>query len=332
MRFSFAQHISGALAMEGTSPTAVSYMGDLYVFWVGSYAGGIYCAKRSSSDSKWGAVYALQGLISGIAVAEGTSPCATVYRDKLYLFYNGRGRDGTFYAQCTRSGWEPKVTALIDHVPSKQMGFDENSSPAATVHNGKLHIFWSGSGRDGIYWFTLQDNTWNYQSPISGRVSVAPNSSPCACTWGKNLCLFYNGSGKDGTYYFTYDGSQSKPWNDPITVRAKMTGGMATADGTSPSFVSTDYGRPRLFWVGSGGHMQGLWSSEAVGDGWERQDHFANEVGRNDLGEKTSPAATTLDVLDAEQKVVERIPFVFWAANGRRNGSAPILPIYFATT
>ncbi|KAK7228054.1 hypothetical protein V2G26_000224 [Clonostachys chloroleuca] len=111
-----------------------------------------------------------------------------------------------------------------------------------------------------------------------------------------------------------------------------MAGGMATADGTSPSFVSTDYGRPRLFWVGSGGHIQGFWPSEAFGDGWERQDNFANDVGWNDLSEKTSPAATTLDVLDAEQKVVERIPFVFWAANSSRNRFAPILPINLATT
>ncbi|CAG9975253.1 unnamed protein product [Clonostachys byssicola] len=260
--------------MEGTSPTAVSYMGDLYAFWVGSYAGGIYCAKRTSNGAKWGAVYALEGFVSGIAVAPGTSPCAAVYRDKLYLFYNGRGRDGTFYARCTRSGWEPRVAALIDHVPAKRMGFAENTSPAAAAYNDELHVFWCGSGRDGffgrdgIYWFTLQDRTWTYQSPIRGRVLVAENSTPCACIWGKNLCLFYNGGGGDGTYYVTYAGNKS--WNDPISVREKIAGGMATADDTSPSLVSTGYGRPRLFWTGSGGPLQGLWSSEAYGDGWER--------------------------------------------------------------
>ncbi|CAH0051302.1 unnamed protein product [Clonostachys solani] len=327
MRFSYPGLISGAWAIVGTSPTAVSYMGDLYAFWVASFAGSIYCAKRSSKDGKWGAAYALQGFVSGIAVAEGTSPCAAVYRDKLYLFYNGRGRNGTFYAQYTSAGWEPKVTALIDHVPSKQMGFDGNTSPAAAVHNGKLHVFWCGSGRDGIYWFTLQENTWNYQSPIQGRVSVAPNSSPCACTWGENLCVFYNGGGGDGTYYFTYNGAPDKLWNDPISVRANMTGGMGTAADTSPSFVSTDSGRPRLFWVGSGGHSEGLWSSEAFRGGWERQDRLSNEIGSKDLGEKTSPAATTLDVLDIERKV-ERIPFVFWAGDGKRTD---LVPIYFAT-
>ncbi|VUC26322.1 unnamed protein product [Clonostachys rosea] len=319
--------------MQSTSPTAVSYRGELYAFWVGSDDGGIYYSTKSSKDSNWGSVQALAGYVSGIAVDQNTSPCAAVYQDKLYVFYNGRGQDGTFFAQRTRSGWESKVTALVDKVPSKQMGFDRNTSPAAATHNGMLHVFWCGSGSDGIYRFTLQGNEWTYRERISGPISLAFHTSPCAYSTTKDLYVFYNGGGRDGTYYITYNGDKDKPWNNPISVRATMEGGMDTLHCTSPSFVASNSGKPRLFWVGSGGVEEGLWFSEKSGDSFERQRQLTYEIRDGghwgNPGIRTSPAAATFDIVDAEQKVLECIPFVFWAGD-TSNDSKPTAPIYFA--
>ncbi|MDQ2105993.1 hypothetical protein [Azospirillum isscasi] len=199
--------IGGMGFQKSTSPSATVY-GDPYLFWVGSGDDGIYYSILDHNT--WTGGTRVNAYASGVGIAGGTSPFAIEYMADFYLFYNGRGNDGTFYTVLTNQGWQPPV-GIKGQIG--EMGFRGNTSPTACLSGGtyQLLVFYAGSGQDGIYvtsYDGVGSKAWAKQVHVTcpnGVPGILDGTSPCAVTYKQTPYLFWNGSGNDGIYMTTVE-------------------------------------------------------------------------------------------------------------------------------
>jgi hypothetical protein len=208
--------------LPSTSPRTAVYEGTLYVFWNGSADDGIWFS--TFADGAWSAQTSLSKLVVGLGIATGTGPAACVFDEELYVFYNGVGNDGTFYASYNGSSWS-NVASVSESIGG--MAFAVGTSPAAAVIQGgaALALVWSGSAADGIWLTTLDSTGW--QSPqqhlvcTNGAPGVLPRTSPALTMFDGLPMLCWNGSGNDGIWLtsqlsFTLSASSFAPIVDAM--------------------------------------------------------------------------------------------------------------------
>jgi len=238
--------------------------------------------------------------VPNLSVFQGTSPAAVVYGGTLYLFYQGSGHDGTWLTKFDGATWTSaeSVSRLING-----QGFLEETSPSATVYGDALHLFWNGSGNDGIWFTTFNGHKWASQKNVSEHVwgiQVRKRTSPAVCTAYDKLYVFYQGSGHDGTWYTTLSPAG---WAKLHSV-SDVIGGQNYQDGTSPVATAIE-GKVLLVWNGSGN--DGLWYTVIHGDKGAPQTSLDRTI-------STSPPfeGTNAGVVTSIGK-----PWIFWPNNTR---------------
>ncbi|KAI9657234.1 MAG: hypothetical protein M1831_004423 [Alyxoria varia] len=256
MAFNPGQKLSAdsvnAFSYGSSSPATIQFNDKMYVFYNNSNDDGIWYTFTEDGQTWSELVGCRHRGALGMGVAKNTSPCPLVYRNKLYLFYNGSGNDGTWYTVLDPSKTPPEPDQDWSIVYSVRqiigsMGYQANTSPAAAVFQGQIWLFWSGSGGDGI-WFSTYDDIYNWRvqhnlGEFTKGIGILPATSPAATTLDGIMYVFYTGSGKDGTWYVSYSMWKFGPgWTSPAAMRDKMGGGGGVQDGTSPSVVNNGDG------------------------------------------------------------------------------------------
>ncbi|KZV90467.1 hypothetical protein EXIGLDRAFT_720325 [Exidia glandulosa HHB12029] len=293
--------VQGISVLKHTYPAPVSFQEKLYVFYNGSGNDGIWYTVFDGTS--WAPMVSVRQLVPSLSVYPGTSPSAVVYRGLLYLFYNGSGRDGTYYTTFDGSKWNSSITSVAQAAGGQ--GFLPETSPAATVYGGKLQLFWSGSGRDGIWFTTFDSKVWAAQTSLNSlvkNIGIRDSTSPAVCTVDKYLYVFYQGSGHDGTF-FTRLGKQGA-WDAIVSVNQLIPSGMNYGDGTSPAATPLVVGGPWILLVWNGLHDgDGLWYSIISTDGTgTAQVSLKDAIG----------AEPVLNGSNAGVGMWNNVPFVFW--------------------
>ena len=210
-----------------TSPTVAFFNNLLYLFYVSGEKRNVFYATYNVANGTWSKPANLETKVSGVGVAINTSPYAVVFREKLYLFYQGYDENGTWYTTLNLSNTWSKLVSFNKSVNDGGIGqgdFLSQTSPSAAVHNNRLYLFWvspprtykptSGnihySSSAGEKWEPLKNSvveTWELPKPIElaksgggsasasdGAVVLQP-TSPSAVSFGGTLHVFWNGGG-----------------------------------------------------------------------------------------------------------------------------------------
>ncbi len=256
------QMILGMNVYNPSSPTAVEFGGDLYLFYAGSGQDGIYYSIWNGDQWSDKAKIAFSGAIQ---ISWGTSPYAIVFNNLIYVFYSGSDNGNSLVCY---SKLDPATQEVSAPVSISFAWPYSSSSPSATVFNNSLYLFWNGGANDGIWYSTISATNSNWTPQVSvaqnavipPRLGMAGGSSPAAVTYGDSIYLFYNGDGNDGTWYVTYNGNTSNSWSAPSQVQPFIDG-LNVAYLSSPAACVTQNGSAiSLFWEDSFNTAQ-IWYS-----------------------------------------------------------------------
>lgn len=284
------------------SPSAAVYKDKLYVVYNGSGNDGLYFVTYDGTN--WTGPTKLSGQITGVGIANNSSPSAVVAHGLLYFFYNGSGNDGTYYVTYDGTSLKGPV-ALKPYVGD--MKFLSGTSPTAAAYGESICLFWVGTDEQ-VYYSLLQRNTWTGPTRIKANVSnfgIADNTSASAIEYMADFYLVYNGAGNDGTFYTV---QTNNGWQKPVGIKGVI-GDMAFRKKTSPS-VCLSGGSYQLlvFWAGSGG--DGIYVTSYDGTGskaWTKQQRISCPNGAPGILDETSPSAVTYN----------QTPYLFWSGSGK---------------
>lgn len=226
-----------------TSPSAVYFNKKVHLFYNGSgqYGGTEYTTLSGGYD--WSPIVYLRGQVGGTDSQQfqpETSPNATVFKKKLYLFWNSG--TGVWYSTLKGGQWETQ--ARVETVE----GVAKGTSPFAVSFNDSLYLFWNGSGNDGTYFSTFDGVTWDKQTSMRDKIGSSgflPGTSPSAVVLKRNLLrVFWVGSGGNSQsfWYSDYD-TKTDVWNGQRNWADEF-GGNDLGDGSNP--VANIYDR---FWA-----------------------------------------------------------------------------------
>ena len=190
--------------LEGTSASAVVLGNTLYLFYSGNTDEGIWYTSTTDGVA-WRPLQAIKNKISGMGVQEGSSPNAVVLGNTLYLFYTGIGGDGIWYTTTTNGqSWTP-VKSIKKQASG--MGVMKGTSASALAYSGRLYLFYTGSGEDGLWYTTsLDGTTWSKvrsmrQDMTSGSQGVMKRTSAWVVEFDNLPYVFWNGAGADGIWF-----------------------------------------------------------------------------------------------------------------------------------
>ncbi|MBC7950805.1 MAG: hypothetical protein H7Z12_03160 [Rhodospirillaceae bacterium] len=283
------------------SPSAAIYRDKLYVIYNGIGGDGLYFVTYDGKD--WAGPTQLSGVISGVGIAENSSPSAVVVRDLLYVFYNGVGNDGTYYI--TYDGKEAKGPVAIKGLIGS-MSFSKGTSPTATTY-GDPYVFWVDGGGDDVYYSILDHSTWTGQTRVKAyvpSVGVASGTSTFAIEYMADFYLFYNGTGNDGTFYTVLT---NHGWQPPVGIKG-LIGDMGFRKNTSPTAcLSGGTYQLLVFYAGSG--KDGIYVTSYDGTGsktWAKQQHVTCPNGDPGILDGTSPCSI----------LYNQTPYLFWNGSG----------------
>ncbi|PVF98775.1 hypothetical protein CPB86DRAFT_814455 [Serendipita vermifera] len=204
----------------------------------------------------------LRGIRIQLNVAPNTSPTAVHFKDKIWLFFNGQGGNGTF--GYTFDGKEWDQGRPLKEIIKAEQNFLPDTSPSAAVFKDNLYLFWN---QNGVIFMTSTSNGQNWTPPASlydltkQTVRISNPTSPAAVVAGNNLYVLYNGIGDDGPWYTFLQPHQIKTndWTQASAFRFQINQPCEFLHNTSPSGIALgdgDYPRMLFMWTGSGG---GTW-------------------------------------------------------------------------
>lgn len=285
----------GSVGATGHSaPSPVQYKNNLYLFFNSRDNDGIYETRFKDPVDAWEIAQNLRSNgASNMGVAANTGPSAVVYRDKIFVFYNGVGNDGVYYTTSTGLGWTSAVSVRTEL--GGDCGFLPGTSPSAVVFDDWLYVFWIGSGADGIFYATYDGRRWDGQHKINGAgIAVRDQTSPATAVFQGALYVFYNGSGHDGTYYTIYDTT----WSRATRVVAYYEQNFL--DNTSPAVFTVGAEESMLLlWVTG----EGIQYSKFDGEQWAPYKLMPEEIGSQGLFPGSSPGAVATGFGTFESKV-----------------------------
>ena len=211
------------------------------------------------------------------------SPSAAVYRDKLYVIYNGAGGDGLYFITYDGKDWVDPIQlgGVVGGV-----GIAENSNPSAVVAHDLLYVFYNGAGSDGTYYITYDGN--EVKGPIAvkaliGAMSFLKGTSPAATVYERPY-LFWVGSSDNGVYYSFLD---HNTWTGQTRVNTSVPN-MGIASGTNPfaiEYMADFY----LFYNGAGG--DGTFYTVLTNRGWQPPVGIKGQIKDMGFRKNTSPTA-----------------------------------------
>ncbi|KAF3282242.1 hypothetical protein TWF970_001655 [Orbilia oligospora] len=286
----------GVNVFPGSSPASVVFRDTFYLFYAGSGFDGVWVTSTTESIGKtWQPIQNLNTLgAKTLGIAQGTSPAVVEYKDALYLFFNGSGRDGIYVTKFNGQTWTQ--VAKVEIANTK---LNENSSPCVAVFEGLLYLFYTSNS--GIFWTSFDGNAWKTSWTQLRGVFVAPGTSPSAAVFNDKLYLFFNGIANDGTWYSTCFGGKFAVQPIPMTG---TNGGMTFRPGTNPDAAVLNGGYLfRLFWVDDA--TQTVFYSDSVdGGNWKPQKKLSCD------GEAPIPGKNT----GVDMCLFKERPYMFWTS------------------
>jgi len=186
-----------------------------------------------------------------LEVSTSSSPSLAVFKDLLYMAWNGFGKDQSIYwSSFDGTKWER---------PQKMSGVGSSAGPSIATFNKLLYMAWNGDTNDtAIYWSCFNGGTgWAPQQRVGG---VGTSGRPSLATLNNLLYMAWRGTGDDeGVYWSSFNGTA---WATQQNIA-----GIGTSAGPSLApFQNSLY----LAWNGAGIDQSIYWSS-FDGTKWETQ-------------------------------------------------------------
>ncbi|KAK5995967.1 hypothetical protein PT974_04387 [Cladobotryum mycophilum] len=288
---------AGISIMNETSPAVVVYGSKLWVFYNGSGNDGIWYTRYDGNA--WEFCQSMKSYLKDLNIRKGSSPCPVVHNNKLYVFWSNATRDGIQYTVWNGQRFEGIFD--IGVLAGQGVALADHTNPAVASFEGKLHVFWNGVGRDGIYFTTSNgNNDWLKQqncSSIVGGIGILQGTSPALAVFDGAMYVFYQGSGKDGTWYFTRSGNS---WSSIVSIQKRIGGNGMLVDTSPAAFALTATDRLVLLWTGAG--KDGVWYSQFGDNKWYGQQSILKAIKSQGLPSKSNCAA--VEFLGE--------PYVFW--------------------
>lgn len=311
--------VKGINLYPGSSPASVVFRDTLYVFYAGLGFDGIWCTSTRDGLT-WAPIYNLndKGARGSIGIAKGTSPAVAVYRDTLWLFFNGSGNDSVYNTKFDGTNW---TAAAKSDIRNRYDTFLPKTSPSAAVCKDVLYLFYciplpsdqpasmcsivfdflDGTNWSGNVWEGDDTGFWPGSQPVR-NIRANTGTSPSAVTLNNTLYLFYNGGGNDGTWYTKLVDPQSRKFTLEVQV-AKGNGGMTFRPQTSPNtLVLVEDLILRLFWVDKS--SQAIYYSDyrVNDDKWSSQKKLTCDGDVPGLSPNTAPTSV----------LFQQRPYLFW--------------------
>lgn len=199
--------IGGVMGVGGDhSPCLAAHEGRIHLFWRGVQAReGMFHA--SHDGAMWDYHGSLQDRIANHGAQAKTMPgAAAIAGGPLYLFWNGAGKDGLFYATLGGGAWSG-ARPMRDHIGSHGIG--NGASPSVSGYGAGFYLFWNGAGGDGIYW-TRHDGAGFMpgQRHVFALARIPgerpPRAVSAACAPGpQKVELYWRDQGSDRLFFAT---------------------------------------------------------------------------------------------------------------------------------
>lgn len=192
----------------------------------------------------------LATLVQDLTVLPGSSVNATEFRDTLRVFFMSHGHDGIFYATSSNG---IDFNNHLQKVTAPGVGVLGNTTPSPISFLNKLFVFFTGNGRDGLFFVTSTDAE-HWPHPPNKVTDTVPAqganfSSPSTVVFQNKLFVFYNDATGSGiSKVSTSDGTSFSP----IQSLAAQNINMFVMPNTSPSAVVLD-GKLFVFFNSNGG-------------------------------------------------------------------------------
>ena len=231
----------------------MSAFGAIYLFFNSASNDGIRYST-SKDGQHWTTISSVNARLgSNIKSTPHTSPSAAVHGEKLYLFWN-KG-NALQYATVSRSLNELTWDGPVD-VAGPNLRLKPGTSSTAVDFDGKLYLFYNGSGQDGTFMTTFSSSAWSPILALKAARRYIPDfdrSSPATFTTndGRRLSVMWNAIGTtagDGLLYdSTLNGSK---WTDFALSLSNNIPGLQLLSNTIPASARYQ-GRPFMFWIGA---------------------------------------------------------------------------------
>lgn len=140
----------------GSSPWAVEYMADLYLFYNGFGNDGTFYTVLTGKG--WQPQVGIKGQIGEMGFRSNTSPTACLSGGSyaLLVFWAGSGQNGIYVTSYDGVGTKTWTKQERVKCPNGDPGILDGTSPCAILYNQTPYLFWRGSGDDGIYMTKLE--------------------------------------------------------------------------------------------------------------------------------------------------------------------------------
>ena len=186
-----------------TSINTVVYKGLLYFFWV--FSPGYEAVNRlqyATYDGRGAWSKAKYVDAANLGVKPGTSASVNVFKDVLYVFYDGSGDDGTWVTTFSGDKWSPvkSIAAALGWFGSVDFtdpdSWTSSDGKTQSVSNGSFLGSWVGTTTDGTSW----NQPINIARTI-GQQGISVGSSARGQAFLNRSYLFWNGIGEAGLWY-----------------------------------------------------------------------------------------------------------------------------------
>jgi hypothetical protein len=231
-----------------------------------------------------------------LALAANTSPCVVSVFGSIYLFFNSDSNNNIFF--CTsEDGKQWTAISSVNEELGSNVPSTAHTSPSATVHDKKLHLFWNkATPVNALQYATMSSwapGKFKWEGPTDVTpfsLALVPKTSSAAVDFDGKLYLFYNGVGGEGTFMTTLS---SNEWSSvrklPPAVRL-----ISSTDKSSPAPFVSDSGRElSVMWNGTGN--SGIFSTSTLdGSDWKKPTvSLSQAIPGQKLAPNTSPCGVS---------------------------------------
>ncbi|MCC8035580.1 MAG: hypothetical protein LIO77_06580 [Rikenellaceae bacterium] len=236
---------SDLLIVDNYSLSCVTYNGRIYFFW--NVNKELY--YTTFDGMHWDEPKSLRKILGDQGMQEGTNASSAVFNGLLYVFWNGSGRNGLWFA--TFNGW--KWEGQTAHKGSYKVR--DGSSPGVCASNDFMFSSWVGAEENGI-WYSIGKPFVDWEKRVSldetiGPMNVNNSSSPYTYFWEDEVYLFWTNNSSRYMFTkanrYTLDFDQQRLFADWIGEGS----GVVPTLGSVPSVLMIDSGRYMIFYTSS---------------------------------------------------------------------------------
>lgn len=247
-----------------------------YIAYKGLSSKDIYLTQSTTTPgaTTWSGNKPIQVLSNGLsAPVSDKGPAAAIYNKTLFIAHKGYGEDTCIYITCMdlASGtWSADET--ISTLSAGLIDPQTSESPAMTVYQGKLYLFYRGNKEADIYVAWYDGRAWAGNKTIA---ELSNNQATPASSRGPSAAA----SDDYGLYYaFREDGGtdialaafDGETWKQQQTISALSHGSVDPETDDEPVIVLADSepGIPDIYVYYRGKNIGSLWVTSFANSAW----------------------------------------------------------------